>query len=271
MTGQVADLTRLGRCLGCRGKIKVASDRAFVGCPLCGLTLVNTPGIADLPAVVAPKAGQRACWEALVRQLDLPSREGATEVRASRLLLAPFWRHVDEAKRSVSRAAMVVSAADLSPVGLPRLTPERQRISGLEVEKRTRTGDAMGRIPDEGQELAGASVVQAMLGPGGPGAPAIPASVADSPTWWQLVYYPVWSFHYVVYNKEHFHVVDAVSGQPIGPARPLRIGVIASAAAGSLLAGFLLLEPVAGFAAALPALAISLAATRLAMQSQRGA
>ena len=109
-----------------------------------------------------------------------------------------------------------------------------------------------------------------------PCAPCVLSAPAASPadpaaSWWQLVYHPVWSFHYVVYNKEHYHVVDATTAQPIGPARRLRRGIVVIATMAPMLAIFLALEPFVGAAAALPAWLASLAAMRLTLRSQRGA
>jgi len=249
---------RLTQCLGCNGKIKVAAAR-FVACPLCGLTLVGAGADSGLPPLVAPRGGQDRCWEALARERRLPDREGATQVREARLLLVPFWLLDDASRRSVSRPGVVVSAADLTPVGLPPLAAGRARVAGLGVEPASRTGDAMGRLEDP--SALDAAVVAATLPPDG--------AAAAAGARWRLVYYPVWSFHYVVYNKEHYHVVDAVTAQPVGPARRVRSRVAVWAAMIGLLGVFLALQPLVGAAAAVPAWGVSLAAFRLTLLRQR--
>lgn len=266
-------ITRLARCGACRGKIKVASDNGIVACPLCGLTLLNTVELAGLPPIVAPRADGEACWRAMVRERRLPEETGATELRASRLLLVPFWRLVDESKRSAARAGLVVSGADLSAVGLPCLSERRTRIRGLDVEPHTRVGDAMGRLDAAGG--VDADVVDVTIGPPHqPPRKALDALAREAGEpggpWWQLVYYPIWSFHYVVYNKEQFHVADATTAAAIGPARRMRWGAVALASIGPMFGVFLALAPFVGAAAALPAWLLGLAAMRLTLRSFRG-
>jgi len=274
MTAEATIQTRLVRCGACNGKIKVTMDRVAVPCPLCGLTLLGTEHRPVLSPVVVPRAQQEICWRALVDERRLPGEPGATVIRAARLLLVPFWRLVDESRRSITRPGEVVSAADLSPVGLPCLTSKRRSIPGLDVEPRTRVGDAMGRL-EGGSTALRADVVNVMIGPeGGPAGPALDALESDSNAAarrrWQLVYYPVWSFHYVLYNKEQYHIVDAITARPVGPARRVRWGMVVLGAIAPMLGVFVALAPVAGAAAALPAWLAGLVTMRLMIRSQRG-
>ena len=156
-----------------------------------------------------PRADRNACWEALVKERALPAEPRVTELREARLLLVPFWRHVDEAKRSVERRGIVNSAADLTPIGLPCLTRDRQWVKGLAVEETTRTGDGMGRLAADSPDLV-VTLVDVMFGPDGS-----TQSAAAGPDW-RLVYYPIWSFNYSVYCKEHFHAVDRSEERRVG-------------------------------------------------------
>ncbi|HZI95154.1 MAG TPA: hypothetical protein VFE84_12980, partial [Patescibacteria group bacterium] len=221
-----------------------------------------------------PRAQQDLCWQALVTERRLPTEPGATQIRRARLLLVPFWRLVDESRRSLTRPGEVVSAADLSPVGLPCLNSRRRRIPGLDVEPRTRVGDAMGRLEGDPAALQ-AEVVDVMIGPDG-GSPraaldklASESGAAARP-WWQLVYYPVWSFHYILFNKEQYHIVDAVTARPVGPARRVRWALVVLGAIAPMLGVFVALAPIAGAAAALPAWLAGLVTMRLVLRSQRG-
>jgi hypothetical protein len=273
MTSEATIQPRLAWCGACNGKIKVTMDRLAVSCPLCGLTLLGSERDPVLSPVVVPRARQEICWRALVDERRLPMEPGATVIRSARLLLVPFWRLVDESRRSITRPGEVVSAADLSPVGLPCLTTKRRSIPGLDVEPRTRVGDAMGRL-EAGSAPLQADVVNVMIGPeGGPARAAIDALGSDSNAAaqrrWQLVYYPVWSFHYVVYDKEQYHIVDAITTRPVGPARRVRWGRVVLGAFASMLGVFAALAPVAGASAALPAWLAGLVTMRLMIRHQR--
>lgn len=212
--------------------------------------------------MAVPRAGRDACWNALITELRLPFEGSATELRSAGLLLVPFWRHADETKRSVSRSGVVVSAADLTPTGLPSLSLARRRVRGLAVEQTTRTGDGMGRLA-EGAPPLDATVVDVMLQPG----PPPPGAAAASE--WRLVYYPVWSFHYVVFSKEHYHAVDAITAVPIGPARRINWPLIATLTLATMLAAFAVAQPLTGAAAALPAWIAALAVMRALIRWER--
>jgi len=257
------------RCLACGGKAKPAAGARAVNCPGCGLTLVVAPGRESLAPMVAPRFGREAAFGALSALRRLPDRAGATEIRQARLLLVPFWRHVDEASRSIERRGLVVSAADLLPIGLPSLTPETPSVRGLEVERHTRAGDMMGRLAEEHLDIDAAVVSVTRAPDGGPASMAVPGRESPDGAGWKLVYHPVWAFHYIVYNKEHFHVVDAVSGEPVGPARDVNGAAVGAAAAAAMLLLFAAGLPWLGAASALPAWAGGWAASRIAMRAGR--
>lgn len=254
---------RILRCKACNGKVPIEAEQALVNCTMCGLAVVTAPGMTELHPMAVPRAGQDACWDALVKERALPSEPRATELREARLLLVPFWRHVDEAKRSVERKGLVVSAADLTPLGLPRLTRNRPRVKGLSVEEVTRTGDGMGRFA-AGSPAPDATVVDVMLGP--EGAQASGAAGSD----WRVVYYPIWSFHYAVYSKEHFHAVDAIHATPIGPAHRLSWSMILGVPVAVMLTVYTAGAPFIGPAAGLVAWLAAVAAMHLSIRAQRG-
>jgi len=253
---------RILRCGACNGKVPAEARSVMLNCPMCGLAIVTGPGMQGYSPMALPRADQRACWDALGKELSLPPEPGATELRRARLLLVPYWRHVDESKRSVERKGIVLSAADLTPVGLPCLTRERQRVKGLAVEEVTRTGDGMGRLA-AGSPPPDLALVDVMLGPDATVPGASPG--AD----WRLVYYPIWSFHYAVYSKEHFHAVDAVHATPIGPAHRLSWPMIVAWPLALMLLVYTAGAPLVGPAAAIPAWLAALAAMRLSIRSQR--
>jgi len=264
---------RLARCLACGAKLKIEEQPgslATPACPMCGLTLVGPASLSDLAPVAVPRATLEACWASLAKERRLPLQGGATELREARLLLVPFWKRDDPTGGGGSGAGLVVSGADLLPIGLPPLTARRQNVRGLGVRTGTRTGDAMGRLP--GGASLDAIAVDATLGPdaltpqeaieagrAGSGAPA-----------WRLVYYPVWAMCYVLFNKEHHHVVDAVTGRPVGPARRVRWSIVSALWAAAMLALFLSGLPWLGWLAALPAWAVSVAVMKGASRWQRG-
>ena len=138
----------------------------------------------------------------------------------------------------------------------------RQRVKGLAVEAITRTGDGMGRLAAESPDLE-VTVVDVMFGPDGStqGAAAGPD--------WRLVYYPIWSFHYSVYCKEHFHAVDAISATPIGPAHRLLWPMIIGIPLALMLLVYTAGAPLIGPAAAVVAWFAAVAAMRLSIRSQR--
>ena len=252
---------RILRCLACNGKIPIETEGAMANCPVCGLAVVTAPGMTGFHPMAVPRTDQNTCWAALVKERELPVAPRATELRSARLLLVPYWRHVDEAKRSVERKGLVLSAANLTPIGLPSMTRDRQDAKGLTVEAITRTGDGMGRLA-AGAAPPVATVVDVMFGPEGG---QFPGAGAD----WRLVYYPVWSFHYAVYSKEHFHMVDAITATPIGPARRLSWPMIVAMPLVLMLLLYTAGAPFIGSAAAAPAWLAALAAMRLTIRSQR--
>jgi len=254
------------RCPVCGGEVPINDGATPVNCPSCGLTLLAVPGGDGLAPMVAPRLGRDACFAALSSERRLPQRPGATVVREARLLLVPFWRHVDESRRSVSRPGTVVSAADLLPVGLPSLTTAVTSVRGLVVEEHTRTGDMMGRLPDDQLGLE-ASVVGVTRGPDGGPPPA--AAAGPQEAGWRLVYHPVWAFHYVVFDKEHLHVVDAVGGEPVGPAHRPRHARVGLAAGGVMLLLFAAGLPWLGGWGAVPAWLGGWYASRAVMRAER--
>ncbi len=258
-----------GRCLMCGTAVKPSAGARLVNCPSCGLTLVVMPGREDLAPMVAPRLGRDACFAALATERRLPEAEGATVVRQARLLLVPFWRHVDESKRSVARRGTVVSAADLLPVGLPTQTASHPSVRGLVVEEHTRTGDLMGRLPDDQLAIEAHAVSVTRAPGGGPASDAPPSPGDPDGAGWRLVYHPVWAFHYVVYDKEHLHVVDAVSGLPIGPAHRPRLGRVGVATGAAMLVLFAAGLPWLAGWAALPAWLGGLVVSRAVMRAER--
>lgn len=262
------DATRLVRCWHCGGKLKPPPGRRVVGCPMCALTLVNSAGTDRLPPLVVPRFSREACWQALEKEQRLPRTGGATEVREARLLLAPFWRFENEQSKNLSRPGTVVSGADLLSIGLPGLTRSTPRLFGLDVEARTRVGDAMGRLTDDASDIE-AEIVDVGLGPDGVSlAEALDAS-GDTVADWRLFYYPLWSFRYVVYSKEQFHVVDATNARPVGHALRPRWLPVAGWSVGAMLVVFLALQPLAGALAALPAWLAGMATLRASLVRQR--
>ncbi|HET9481157.1 MAG TPA: hypothetical protein VFP98_05320, partial [Candidatus Polarisedimenticolia bacterium] len=222
-------------------------------CPMCALSLVVAPGAADFAPLVAPRVSGDAAWRELERARRLPREEGAVVVREKRLLLVPFWRAADGG----GGGAELISGADLLPVGLPPLGEARRRVAGLRVRELTGTGDAMGRLTQSPAHLE-ADIVDVTIHPAG-----------ESGGSWKLVYYPIWSFHYAVYSKEHRHVVDAASGEPVGPARGIPWAGIAGAAVTVLAIVFAAGYPLLGAAAAVPAWAAALAGMRIATSRSR--
>jgi len=265
-----AGTSRSGRCLACGAGAK-PGDAQAVNCPRCGLTLLRVPGTSSFAPAVIPAVSREDAWRALARMRRLEAVAGVAEIRSARILMVPFWRQVDEGVRSVSRPGVVLSAAELLPVGLPGLSPSRQQVAGLDVERRTRTGDALGRL-EENPGRVDAGVVAVVRGPGGlSGLEALEAAAAPSAGGWTLYYYPVWSFHYVFYSKEYFHVVDATTGRPVGPAREVSWPLVAWTAAASQAGAFLAALPLIGAAAALPAWLVSLGVMRWLLRRQRRA
>lgn len=264
MTGE----GRLSRCLACGGKVKVAAESRVSNCPLCGLTLLAVPGFAELAPLVVPRVGKERAWEALVREQALPAGENQTVSREEHLLLVPFWRLVDEAKRSVARTGRVASGAELLSCGLPSMRKTDDTVRGLDVKTRSRTGDAMGRLED-GSALPDCVILDVTAGPPGMTPAEALATDTSQEKGWRLFYYPVWSFRYAVFSKENFHVVDATNGCPVGPARRVRWPAVALASAVSMLAFFLAGLVWLGPFAAAPAWAGSVVVMRAAMLAQR--
>lgn len=261
---------RLARCMACRGRIKVDTVRGWMSCPLCGLTLIDVPGVDDLPPAVVPRAGGDACWKALADEQRLPAHAGAAQMRESRLLLVPYWRFRENPTMSHADGGLLVSGCDLLPIGLPPMTRGRQEVRGLQVRQRTASGDAMGRLENAaaGPE---ADVIDVTLGPDlmTPKEAVESWSAGPAGHGWQLVYHPLWSFRYTVHEKEQFHLVDATTASPIGPARRGRPGAVAAASAATMLLIFLAAVPLLGAAAALPAWLGSTAAMWAAILRQR--
>lgn len=267
---EIESTERLARCLACGGKIKLDAGQATANCPICGLTVLSLRGIGNLPPVVIPRRGREDCWEALTLGLRLPRAEEATRIREARLLLLPFWRWTEESTRSLSRRGIVLSAADLTPAGVPCLTRDDQSARGLAVEAFTRAGDLMGRLEADPGRIE-AEAVDPMIPPDGMILEQVLGAVPEGirAPGWRLIYYPIWSFRYAVWDKEWMHAVDAVTGRPCGGARRVRWGVVAAIASGGTALVFLAALPLLGAAAVLPAWLAGAVAMRAAILRQR--
>lgn len=253
---------RMARCLACETKLKIPAGRSMAPCPRCGLALARVAGMEFLPPLVVPRHPKEACWKMLLRERGLLEREGSVTQRGATLVLAPFWRESTGAPDGATRPAVVLSGADLQSSGLPLLTTSQQRIRGSEVETRSRSGDAMGRLEGEPVE---ATVMDVTLRPG----VAMSRRGTDTGAGWKLFYYPFWSFRYLADGVQHFHMVDAVTGVPVGPARRPRHMMIALSAGLTMLATFLILRPEMGAFASVVAWAGSIAAFRIATWADR--
>ena len=248
---------RLARCLACETKVKIPARHSMTACPRCGLALASVAGMEFLPPLVVPRHPKEACWKSLLRERGLVAREASVTPRGATLVLAPFWRQSSGARDGASRPAVVLSGADLQSSGLPLLTARQQRIRGADVETRSRSGDAMGRL--EGDAID-ATVMDVTLRPG----VAMSRRGTDTGAGWKLFYYPFWSFRYLADGVQHFHMVDAVTGRPVGPARRPRHMMIALSTGLTMLAIFLILRPEMGAFASVVAWGGSLAALRIA-------
>lgn len=265
---------RLGRCLACGAKLKLDAEREgalpVAGCPGCGLSLVSVDQCDGFPPFVAPAIGREEAWKALAMERRFPIADGPARAREARLLLAPFWLRRAIQAGPQGRGGALRSAADMRPIGLPPISVAGAPPIGLDVAARTRTGDRMGRLPD-GVEALGGVAIQVTIDPEG-GDPAAslgtltrdPAAAA-----WGLVYYPVWAFHYTLFEKEHYHVVDAVSGTAVGPARDVRWPAVAALSTAALVAVGIAIDPLAGAFAAVPAWVAGLGVMRASIRRYR--
>ncbi len=204
---------------------------------------------------VASPLSQQAAWDALAGERRWPARPGAVELRSARLLLVPFWRHhlgagrvgagrVGAGRGGAGGAAGVVSAADLLPIGLPPLGAQRTSLSGFAA----RFGYAAA-APD--------------------GSVSVDSTLPPPDGSWTPERHPMWAFHYVQHNKERFHVVDAVTGRAIGPARRFRPLPVAAAGAIAFAALFLTAWPLLRAAAVLPAWLLASGVTRFMLMKAR--
>ncbi len=254
---------RLARCLTCETKVKIAARRSVAACPRCGLALVSVAGMDVLPPLVVPRWERDACWRALLRERGISRADSGTS-RGAHLALVPFWREAGSARDGTPRAGVVLSGADLQSAGLPLLTTSQRRLRGADVEARSRSGDAMGRLEGDGSAME-AAVMDVTLRPG----VKMSRRGTDDGTGWKLFYYPFWSFRYLAGGVQHFHMVDAVTGRPLGPARRSRHLMISVATGLSMLAIFLILRPSIGAFASVVAWAGSIAALRIATWADR--
>ena len=266
--------SRLSRCVACGGKVRLAADHAAMipvaACPLCGLAIFATEDFDVFPPFVPPRIDREAAWNALAAERRFPPGDGPARIKDGRLLMTPFWM---EKRKGAGLEGRVTfrSGADLTPVGIPSISPDGVIPRGLDLAARASTGDRMGRLP-EAVRAIGALPVRVSLGPtdGHPGAALEALNKEPSGSAWSVVYYPIWAFHYALHEKEHHHAVDAVTGGTVGPAREVRWPVVAVAAATALIGAYLVLSPVLGAGAALPAWAAGLGVMRMSMRHYRG-
>ena len=254
---------RPGKCLACDAKIKRAARAAVAACSRCGRALVSVAGMDVMPPLVVPLAAREACWKTLLLERGATSREDEVTQRGALLTLVPFWRQGGSAD-SASRSGVVLAGADLQSAGLPLLTTSQQHIRGAEIEPRSRSGETMGRLEGDGSAME-ATVMDVTLRPG----ITMSRRGTDDGTGWKLFYYPFWSFRYLEGGVQHFHMVDAVTGRPVGPARRPRHLMISIAAGLTMLAVFLLLRNSIGAFASVLAWGSSLVALRIATRADR--
>ena len=76
-----APARRILRCKACNGKVPVELEQALINCPMCGLAVVTGPGMNELHPMAVPRADQKSCWDALVKERALPVEPRATLAR----------------------------------------------------------------------------------------------------------------------------------------------------------------------------------------------
>ncbi|MBI3451200.1 MAG: hypothetical protein HY049_20085 [Acidobacteria bacterium] len=217
-------------------------------CRDCGCCLlVRTPAGSAAPLLtplVPPRVTREAAWSRLQGtggDLDRAQLTGA------RLLLVPFHEWAPDLGRTrvvKDARALLAPACDLLPAGFQApvapLGDDRRGLSIAETAHR-------GRLADPAAALAlirEGEAVDVMV----PAPDRIPegAATGSSP---RLLHYPLWFLTYRIDWTERRGVVDAVTGEPVGPSSTPRMwspAALAAAAGGAaFVAAFVALRPLA--------------------------
>jgi len=242
----------------------VVSLRSTSSCGFCGKTIHADPavpaqfcrecgccllvqtregrGAPRLTPLVPPRVTKDAAWRRL--QATGGDRDRA-QLTGARLLFVPFHEWAPDLGRTrvVNDArALLAPACDLLPAGfLAPVSPLGDDRRGLAI-----AGTAhKGRLADPSAAMAlirEGEAVDVMMPP----PPAVPdgAAPGSSP---RLLLHPLWFLTYRVDWTERRGVVDAVTGEPIGPSSPPGLWGLAAAAAAAggaaFVAAFLALQP----------------------------
>ena len=215
--GVVVGLRTATVCGSCGRTINADLSKPAIFCPECGCCLLALrPGngrSGALHAVVPPRVDADAAWS----RLSAPGFEGlASQRTAARLLFVPFHEWAPDLNRTrVVRdaRALLAPAADLLPAGF--LAPsshggdDRRGLAIADTSHKGRLADPAAAL----DLIRLGEAVDVMLprpetAPEGadPGAPP------------RLLYYPFWFVTYRVDWTERRGVVDAVTGEPVGPS-----------------------------------------------------
>jgi len=247
----VADSALLGlrtasACGACGKAIAADAAQPATFCRECGcsLLLVTRAGQAppSLDPFVAPRVDATAAWarlKAAGRHAESASMTG------SRLLFVPFHEWAPDLSRTrlvKDARSLFAPAADLLPSGLPGApSPSGEDLRGLAVAETAHKGrlaDPSGTV----DLIRQGEIVDVMLPP-----PDHAPDGADPACPPRLLYYPLWFITYRIDWTERRGVVNAVTGEPVGPSSaPVRFRAAALAAVAGLVsfaAVSLLLSP----------------------------
>lgn len=227
-------------CGACGKKLAADLKHSATFCRECGCCLLALPsvhaGTGALQPFVPPRVEKDAAWLSL-RGADIEASKAT--LTASRLLFVPFreWSPDLSRTRVVHDArALLAPAADLLPAGfLAPVAPAGDDRRGLAIAETSHKG----RLADPEGALAlirQGEVVDPMLPP-----PARAPEGAEPGATPRLLYYPFWFLTYRIDWTERRGVVDAVTGEPVGPSSAPRRWAPAAIAAAAGLAVFLLL------------------------------
>jgi len=234
-------------------------------CRECGCCLLVLPRTPCFPILVPPRVEVEAAWG---RLRSAAVRGDRARMTAWRLLFVPFHEWAPDLGRTrVIRDAhaLISPAADLLPAGLRSpAAPLGDDVRALAIAKTAHRG----RLADPAAGLSlirKGEAVDVMIP-----SPARAPEGADPTAGSRLLYYPFWFLTYRIDWTEHRGVVDAVTGEPVGPsAAPRRwTPAVLSAAAGlgAFAALGFLLKPLGSPAVqSICAAAVSWAAARVTL------
>jgi hypothetical protein len=213
----VVGLRSAAVCGLCGRPINADLSKPATFCPECGCCLLAIQrgggGAAELLPLVPPRVGADAAWSKL-SESALPGLRA--ERTAARLLFVPFHEWAPDLSRTrVVRdaRALLAPAADLLPAGFhapdSTLGDDRRGLAIAETAHKGRLADPASTL----DLIRQGEAVDVMVP-----RPGTPPEGADPGAPPRLLCYPFWFVTYRVDWTERRGVVDAVTGEPVGPS-----------------------------------------------------